>query len=852
MTISQALREKIAQLDIEEPYVWRLRLSEADFTALETAISSLVQAHGSEALTTQANARYGIVFIAEWYKRRYQSGNKSEVIDSIDLEKLWAASGLNQRYLYHDNNGNRRWRYSIYVLGGLAIKHELGRNDNMRFLKGLCRLYNGEDYNLENLGEAGRAAAFAESIRQHHSLYVYMREILIGKLPFAPSDLADPQSDANRFVVAIKTAYDEIRKVKYRLEWQVTFSPDYQNMVRRLNVWMKPEEAGGGLHQYLRYDRCRLWGIRHPEKLRRLDIYIRFMRDGKAVEPSTSGKPILTYLPHSELGFVAFGVERCVVVRNIPTQRFDTIQLFVRDQQDKDHPVQEESATEWMQLWRNGEYGMTWTSARNSQRETALLFSDSCRLKDPGMEEYVYHKSFSDKLFGKSEPWNWINIYDSITFLDERGAPTTLYNRIGFDAIATRRYSDIIHYAGGSRVSHCFEDEDSEFGDEVESEELPLIFSPQDIRVLHFDKRPDVPTATPVEDVPAEVVLFKNADACYTEWADGVRPPYGVLTLKVMVKGDPRPYRAIYLPALTEAQPIERDFGSCSVHYRQMDNTVAEVKDKIAEDGCPLAPAISLRFGSKKDYCVVEVYRPTLIKEVLLDGKIIGYKHDGERVTLPYIYKRRVRVNDFSRRGYQAYECKHLCSVYNQTFINVNGNNGEPHKAAMAAWKEGRTWQGKELDLNAPDCLEVCLGSAEGQGNWDGHEALRWNYDRNTDPEPVSDLTINGFGLIFQDLSRTDDLTCNYPVKKDNDGWAMMEIDISLVKCFEVANKTGTYFFTMKPLFNLPDIKIISGLYKPLLEARGGKLTDEDRKGLIRFGEEFGFNWQQHDIYIEQ
>ena len=851
LNIQPALREKIARLNTQDPYVWRLQLSETDFTALEAAIQALVQTQGSEALTTKANALYGIVFIAEWYKRRYQSGNKNELIDSIDLEKLWTASGINQRYLYHDHNGNRRWRYSIYVLGGLAIKHELGRNDNMRFLKGLCRLYNGEDYNLENLGEAGRAAAFGESIRQHHSLYEYLREILDGNLPFNPTDLADSQSDANRFVAAIRTAYDEIRKVKYRLEWQVTFSPDYQNMVRRLNVWMKPEEAGGGLHQYLRYDRVRLWGLQHPERLKQLDIYIRFMRDGVAVEPSIADKPIFTYLPHSELGFVAFGVERCVVVRNIPTKRFDSIQLFARDQRGKDYMIQEEPAREWMQLWRNGDYGTTWTSTRNSQRETALLFSSRCRLKDANLEADVYQKCFSDKRFGKSEPWNWIYIYDSIIFFDEKGTETSLYNRIGFDEIATRRYSDTIHYIGGSRVRHYFADDDPEFSDGLESEELPLIFSPQDISVFHFDKRDDVLTAEPVEDAPAETVLFKNAEGCYTEWTDEVQPPYGVLSLRVMVKGDPKSYRAIYLPALSEDKPIERDFDNCLIRYRKPDNTVADVKDAIPEDGHPLEPTLSLRFGSERDYYEVEVYRPTLIKEVMLDGKIVSYKHDGDTVLLPYIYKQRVQVNDFSHRGYQAYACKHLCSIYNQSFINIEGNNNEPHKAAMAAWKEGRIWRGKELDINAPACLYVCFGSAEGRGNWEGCEALRWNYARNTEPEPTKELTVNGFGLIFQDLSHATDLTCNYPVKKDNNGWAMMNMDISLVKCFEVANNAGCYFFTMKPLFNLPSRKIISGLYEPLLEARGGKLTDKDRQGLIRFGEEFGFDWQQHDINLE-
>ena len=79
--------------------------------------------------------------MAEWYKRRYRGGNKSELVANLDLETLWTNAGINKKlYLYKDDSSNKRWLYSIYVLGGLAIKHELSRNDNMKFLKGLCRI----------------------------------------------------------------------------------------------------------------------------------------------------------------------------------------------------------------------------------------------------------------------------------------------------------------------------------------------------------------------------------------------------------------------------------------------------------------------------------------------------------------------------------------------------------------------------------------------------------------------------------------------------------------------------------------------------------------------------------------
>ena len=123
-------------------------MSEADFKELETCLKAVVSADGVNALSKAGNAIATIIYMAEWYKRR------------------------------KDESGNKRWLYSIYVLGGLAIQHELHRNDNMRFLKGLCRIYHGENYTLENLDDAARAVAFRESIKRQQSLYEYMKEIL--------------------------------------------------------------------------------------------------------------------------------------------------------------------------------------------------------------------------------------------------------------------------------------------------------------------------------------------------------------------------------------------------------------------------------------------------------------------------------------------------------------------------------------------------------------------------------------------------------------------------------------------------------------------------------------------------
>lgn len=853
--MTKLLQDKIEALDISLPYVWQLRLSEADFNEIETCLKAIVKKDGVSALAKSDNAIMTIAYMAEWYKRRYQSGNKCELVDGIDLETLWDNAGISKkRYLYKDENGNKRWLYSIYVLGGLAIQHELARNDNMKFLKGLCRIYHGENYTLENLDEASRAVAFRESIKRQHSLYEYMRQILNGTMPFHEDDLADAGSDVNRFVVTVKAANDEILKVKFRFEWQVTFSPQYTCMTRRLNVWLKPEEVGGELHQYLRYDRVHLWGVVNPEKLHKLFIYIRYKRYDEVVEPSTMDKPIITYLNtgQSDTGFVAFGTERCAQCKHVPTCKFDTIEVVAVDEEGTEYIAQTEAAREYIQLWRSVSYGDTWTSTQNAQKETALLFSNRCALKDESIADDVYRQSFRDQKYGKSETWNWFYIYDSVTFTDEKGKEISLYNRIGYDQITTKLYSDTIHYVNGGKVKHYYIDDPDE-SDNYDIDELPLIFGWEDVIVRHFATKDDILNAQPEEDSVAEMVEWKQSNGRYQEWTLIDEPPYGEVHLRVTVKGRTFPYTVMYLPRLDEDNPIRRDYEATCIRYRKTDKTEANIQDFIPEDKIVLSPIVPIRYGEGDDYCEVDVYRPTLVKEVMLDGEIIEYKHGDEKLQLPYIFKDRVQINDFSQHGYQAYECKNLCSIYSQTYIDIE-HNPSIGMAALNAWRLDRKFAGKLLDAMAPECLTVCFGNAQNNTEWNGHEALFWNYDKNNTPEvvdPIEGTDKYDVGIIFQNLSKNKDLVCNLGEDLDNDPWAWDDIEESPLRCFEIANEAGNYFFLMKALRDLAKSDIVSEIYEPLLESRGGQLTEQDKTGLIRLGEELGFDWQENKIYIE-
>lgn len=683
-----------------------------------------------------------------------------------------------------------------------------------------------------------------------------MKEILNGEMPFHEDDLQDAASDVNRFVATIKAANDEILKVKFRFEWQVIFSPDYTFMTRRLNLWLKPEEVGGGLHQYLRYDRVHLWGVPNPEKQLHLFIYIRFKRGDEVIEPSTMENPIITYLNHSVNDFVAFGVEKGVLIKNIPTSRFDKIEIVVKDDDGNEYLAQTQNTTEYIQLWRQGDYGEAWSSTQNTQKETAVLFSNRCNLKDETFSEEVYRKRFRDQKFGTTDTWNWIYIYDCVSFLDEQGKEINLYNRIGYDQVTTRLYTDTIRYVGGGKVKHYYID-DPDISDEYEVDELPLIFGWEDVIVRHFATKDDILHAQPEEETEAEMIEFKQENGRYAEWTKMDEPPYGEVTLRVTIKGKPLLFTVVYLPRMDKASPIKRDFESTLIRYKNVDGTEAELQDEIPMDGNPLSPTLPVRYGEDESYYEVDVYRPTLLKEVMLDGKIIEYLNDEEKLNLPYIFKDRVQLNDFSEKGYQAYECRNLSSIYSQDFINISGNPSVG-EAALNAWRNDNHYVGKLLDAMTPESLVVCFGNDQEHSSWKDEQALYWNYDEKTEPEPINpdeDADSKSTGVIFQDISTTENLQCNLGTDIDNDPWAWEDIDESvtesLLKCFEVANHYGTYFFLMKPLRNMERDKVVSEIYEPLLEKRNGTLTPEDKQGLLRFSEESGFDWQEFNIHID-
>jgi hypothetical protein len=84
--------------------------------------------------------------------------------------------------------------------------------------------------------------------------------------------------------------------------------------------------------------------------------------------------------------------------------------------------------------------------------------------------------------------------------------------------------------------------------------------------------------------------------------------------------------------------------------------------DDIQQDGTPLFPYVGIKIGQEDDYFLLNIYRPTLQKELCVDGRVVKYTEN--EVYIPYILKEELTLNDFSTEGFRSYSCNNLSSIY--------------------------------------------------------------------------------------------------------------------------------------------------------------------------------------------
>ena len=845
--MTDELRHKLLQINPHKPYVWRLRLSEDEYGELSKyIIQSGLDFSDSEI------ARLAIIYIAEWYKREYD-GNVVNPLQNVSAESLWNASGLDTEQFVYRTEKTSRYLESIFVLGGLPMCYILKRKD-VRLLKTLCRIYKGDSSSLEDNKDIGRgqALAFQESIRQQASLYHFLRVLLLNEAGeceiYAAEDLTNKSSLANQFVEAVRTAYDEVMRDKFKLEWIIDYNPSSPHMRRMLRLWLRPEELGG-LNQYLRFERARVWGFPTIMRQRVLRISLLFLNKGEIVGNDDTRRTIMWFenSGQDDTGFEASGDVPWSILRSLPVTPFDCIKVIVTDDSGNEYVVQSfDCSQQYLQLWSMSGEMNRWSSTRNSQAQTAVLFSDYYTISDS--EDTA--KEFYDKTNGISTPWHFAFIENHVTLHHNGDKDITLWNRDGYIQFIPRLYTSVLQYKAG-RVRYMY-NEDPDIYPEPESEEwYYAVFCREDIKAYHFSTRESV--IADIDEMEIQSIEFKsfaasNSDV-YQEWTNDVKPPYGRLKLRLTIKDEEKVFIVLYLPSLIEQGadfPVHRDTDSCMIHYVDETGQMVDLPVAIPMNRQPLNVTIPIKVWSgENEFVELDAILPTLIKEVYLDGKVVRYLTDGEEFVLPYLLRSRVSIHDFNREGYSEYEC------FNVGVLREKGS--------VQKWKQSCKLHTYDISAKIPEYIRVAYGIPANNGAIS--RMLYWDYSPERQPEDVdaSYSNMGGQSILFQDMrSVNDNLDCVPPeirnewvelADSDWDNWGSGTASdnggqyVTLLRCYDIATMYKTYYFIFNQLFNIDDKGFISGICLPLRDRQDGILSEDDMQNLKRCATECGLDW---------
>lgn len=849
----QELRELI---DKGKPYVWALRLSLHEFSELESAVRASVASHegNHHHLTEEEFALQTVIYLAEWYKRCYTSNDGDAPVVTLTTEErktLWLSSGININTFVYDastveDKTSRRWQESLQVLGGLAVKAELRRDETDPLLGKLCRIYHGENVDLSEVRDYQRAVAFRESIARKHSLYDYFSAILSKEPPFAESDLADSTSDFCRLISRIKDADRSVRRDKFAFEWRITYSARHKRMTRDLVVKLKAEEIGGRYKEYIRYDRLReFWGIEHPENIDRLSFDLRFRDGSKTVREVDFRNPLLVY---ANTGSSFLEIKEQIagsgeaVFSDVPAVHFTKVSILLH-YNGETQKIQDLDCEESLQVYKRPQADNVWTSRRQPQMPTAVIFSDRYRLKEETLRDSIVRLPFANK-DTTGEPLNWCPIYDTVTIVDDYGHEQSFFNRNGRYQVLAKRYLNTIKYLDNIYALYKYvelsedDDEDDIDEDDYTQENLPVLFGREGLEVRYYPHNEST-AWTPVESYDLE---FKVGDR-YRPWTAGEEPRQGKQWLRITVKGLSLIYKVYYVPFVKtpeHAEPIWRDFATMTI--RTALPGIADIQDDFQKDLTKPEPDVkTLTIGGKGEKLFLDIYRPVKVTELYQNNRLIHYYADADNIRLPLLTVSQFDVRDFSEKGVEVYHCAELRQgIYR--FKKLAGTN-----LSTNLWHQSR--KASELSASLPlNNLIVSLFTGE-----EANAIDLYAWDDEHEPYPVKSFVDNP-GIIFQSL-KDNPSPRNYVLPQENkdeddDGWGDDDegepVSATPIQAFRVAKTHHTYFFIFEALRLMAGRgSMVEDLLVPLIEE--GLLDDDAAEELYRLAREFHFDWMLLD-----
>ena len=113
--MQKSLTNKLNRFNPDRPYVWELKVTEDEFLSLESDLRVY-----PPDVTKKVDALKTLVYVAEWYKRRYSNRAKKayqEIFGDIkpDLKTVWGTLGIDKRFLYEGEGRQKLYLYSTFL-----------------------------------------------------------------------------------------------------------------------------------------------------------------------------------------------------------------------------------------------------------------------------------------------------------------------------------------------------------------------------------------------------------------------------------------------------------------------------------------------------------------------------------------------------------------------------------------------------------------------------------------------------------------------------------------------------------------------------------------------------------------
>lgn len=854
--IPNSLKDKLQRFNPKRPYVWELKITEDEFRSLEADLCSY-----TPDVSQKDDALKILVYVAEWYKRRYTNRAKKDYQKTFggkkpDLKKVWETLDIDKRFVYEGANGQRLYLYSTFVLGGLAIKFEQQRNEKP-FLRSLCVILNGEEDSFDNLKDGGHAIAFSESVRQEHSMKYYLKAIVKHHddpdyLPFAREDYDNADTSIKELIKLIKEINDAVQKSKFRLEW-VFNAPYGDNMITRtLHLWLNPYKGDGEKrHLYGYNDIHDKWGVHTPGEQHYIRIGVRFLLQKGNTEPvivqdADPNHPAISFrnTGNESVGFIASEQDYAIVNR-VPVTEFNKVSIVCWDDEGNEYPIATEDVNlEAAQLYRMEKFEDYWTTRALPKRETVVIFNAPYSISEESDDKEFEIKTLYNRRYGEGMKLNWCPVRIAVVLQDAKGKLLDPFvNKQGESRVLFHLYEDTIQYSPNGMLIWRHKEDETE---EETTNFVSLVTKKEDV-LVYFKDNNEEGEEKAGEIIVADLVQFRASNGQYVDWEEEREPAYGINYIRVYARhkqiNKNERLSIFYLPG-----GITRNCEEHTISYRG-ENAQVKIDDEEDLEICLsqkrlLAPTTTVIIMKGETDCVeIPVYRPTKLKEICIDEELLR-SEETDSICIPYILKNNIIVNLFGEFGYETYDCSKLGSIY--PFW------GDLSNAHLSAWEHAKERKATQLDPYAPDCLSVKFGDRFDERRHRRLEFYYWNYSTETEPQKVRYGTNQEKNtIIFQSLNKVNAQLVNvYPTIVNSPFGKKVKADC--LKCFEVATFHRLHYFAMKPLLALENDKklYVMEIYEPLLSKRNGKLTVEDVNGLKRLADEFQFDWQDYNIDI--